>query len=55
MKEFDALADQIGELCQRTHVPGVSIAVVRNGVTAWSGAFGTRRQDSGEPVRTDTI
>ena len=26
-----------------------------NGVTAWSGAFGTRRQDSGEPVRTDTI
>ena len=36
-------------------VPGVSIAVVRNGVVDWTGAFGVRSLASGAPVDSNTV
>jgi CubicO group peptidase (beta-lactamase class C family) len=50
-----ALEAQIPELMARAHVPGVSVALVRDGQLAWSGAFGVKHRDSGERITTDTI
>jgi CubicO group peptidase (beta-lactamase class C family) len=44
------LAEQMAEL----HVPGVSIAVVHNGVIEWAPGFGVQ-QVSGRPVTADTL
>jgi CubicO group peptidase (beta-lactamase class C family) len=44
------LADRMAEL----HVPGVSIAVVHNGVIDWARGFGFQ-QLGGKPVSTDTL
>src|SRR5579862_6638052 len=44
------LADRMADL----HVPGVSIAVVHNGVIDWARGFGVQ-QLGGKPVSTDTL
>lgn len=44
------LAERMAEL----HVPGVSIAVVHNGVIEWAQGFGVQRA-GGPPVATDTL
>jgi CubicO group peptidase (beta-lactamase class C family) len=44
------LADEM----QRLHVPGVSIAVIRNGQIAWAKGYGVAAKD-GQPVTPDTL
>src|ERR1700722_13425008 len=44
------LAERMTEL----HVPGVSIAVIHNGVIEWAQGFGVQ-QAGGKPVSTDTL
>jgi CubicO group peptidase (beta-lactamase class C family) len=36
-------------------LPGLSVAVVRDGRVAWTGAFGTRDADTGAPVTDQTV
>ena len=49
------LTERIPELMARAHIPGVSVRWVEDGQLAWSGAFGRRLRDSGEPVDADTV
>jgi len=50
---LDAAAVQ--ELMAQFHVPGVSIAVVRDFKIEWAKAYGTADADTGAPVTTDTM
>jgi CubicO group peptidase (beta-lactamase class C family) len=45
----------IPELMKKAGVPGLSIAVIRDGEILWSGAFGIKSTKTGEPVTEDTI
>lgn len=49
------LQAEIPKLMQAAEVPGLSIAVIRDGRLFWSGAFGVRSVASGEPVGKDTV
>ncbi len=42
-------------LMEKGNVPGLSIAVLRDGTLAWSGAFGVRSTETGEPVDAQTV
>jgi CubicO group peptidase (beta-lactamase class C family) len=46
---------EVPELMRAGDVPGLSIAVVRDGQLFWSGAFGVRDVTTGAPVQKDTI
>src|SRR5690349_3488789 len=37
------------------HVPGVSIAVIRNGKVAWAKGYGVRQAGSAAPINADTV
>jgi CubicO group peptidase (beta-lactamase class C family) len=52
---FEELARRIPELLRTGDVPGLQIAVVRDGRIAWKRAFGVRDAASGAPVSDDTI
>ena len=52
-KGWDALSLQ--ELMQRFHVPGVSIAVIRDGKIEWAKAYGVADVETGQPVDTGTV
>ncbi|HWZ29696.1 MAG TPA: serine hydrolase domain-containing protein [Bryobacteraceae bacterium] len=43
------------ELMQRFHVPGVSIAVIRDSKIHWAKAYGIADVESGRPVETTTL
>jgi CubicO group peptidase (beta-lactamase class C family) len=45
----------VPELMKKADVPGLSIAVIRDGKIIWSGAFGIKNTKTGEPVTEDTI
>jgi CubicO group peptidase (beta-lactamase class C family) len=49
------LETEVPKLMQAGDVPGLSIAVIRDGRLFWSGAFGVRSAASGAPVRKDTV
>ena len=49
------LTDNVPGLMQRFRVPGVSIAIVRDGHVAWSRGFGVRDVRDRAPVTIDTI
>jgi CubicO group peptidase (beta-lactamase class C family) len=49
------LETEIPKLMQAGDVPGLSIAVIRDGRLFWSGTFGVRSAGSDEPVRKDTV
>ena len=38
----------IPDLMAKGHVPGLSIAVIREGKIAWTGAFGVKNTETGE-------
>ncbi|HWN93506.1 MAG TPA: serine hydrolase domain-containing protein, partial [Methylomirabilota bacterium] len=40
---------------QESHVPGLSIAVIKDARIAWRGAFGVKDVESREPVDRDTM
>ncbi|MCH8963181.1 MAG: beta-lactamase family protein, partial [Bacteroidetes bacterium] len=50
-----ALEDEMPRLLEQGNVPGLSIAVIRNGELFWSGAFGVKSLETKEPVDTQTI
>jgi CubicO group peptidase (beta-lactamase class C family) len=50
-----ALAKDIPALMEKAGVPGLSIAVIRDGKTAWTGNFGVRNADTKKPVASDTM
>jgi CubicO group peptidase (beta-lactamase class C family) len=53
---LDAILDEeIPKLMDVAEVPGLSIAVIRDGVIFYAGAFGVRSTETGEPIDTDTI
>lgn len=45
----------IPDLMARGMVPGLSIAVIRDGSVAWQKPFGVKNLDTGEPVTDDTV
>ena len=47
--------EKLPELVEAAEVTGLSIAVVRDGEPIWTGAYGLRNAESGEPVREDTL
>jgi CubicO group peptidase (beta-lactamase class C family) len=49
------LATDIPVLMQKAGVPGLSIAVIRNGKTVWTEAFGIRNEETKKPVAHDTM
>ena len=52
---LEALEARIPGLLDSAGVPGLSIAVIEDGRLAWSGAFGVRNVESGEPVGSETM
>jgi CubicO group peptidase (beta-lactamase class C family) len=42
-------------LLREGHVPGLQVALIRDGRVVWSGAFGVANADSGTPVTSETI
>lgn len=50
-----ALERLIREGMEKRDVPGVSIALIRDGRLFWTGGFGVRDRSSGAPVDADTV
>jgi CubicO group peptidase (beta-lactamase class C family) len=50
-----ALAKDIPALMEKAGVPGLSVAVIRDGKPAWRGNFGVRNADTRKPVASDTM
>jgi CubicO group peptidase (beta-lactamase class C family) len=49
------LEADIPSLLQQADVPGLSIALIRNGKLVWSGAFGVSNADTKKPVDVNTV
>jgi CubicO group peptidase (beta-lactamase class C family) len=49
------LEQEIPRVMTEAHVPGLQIAVVRDGKIVWHGSFGVKNAESGEPVTDETI
>lgn len=49
------LPDLAKELLARTHIPGLAIAVVRDGKTVYAAGFGVRRVGTTDAVNADTV
>ena len=49
------LQTDIPPLLQQADVPGLSIALIRNGKLVWSGAFGVSNADTKKPVDANTV
>jgi hypothetical protein len=45
----------IPELMRKANVPGLSLAVIRDGQLLWTGAFGIKSTKTNEPASEDTI
>src|SRR5262245_37449109 len=45
----------VQEMLARTHVPGVSIAVIKDFKIDWAKGYGVADVDTGAPVTTDTM
>ena len=52
---ISVLKEKIPDLMEKARVPGLSIAVIRDGKIAWTGAFGVRSTESGEKVDENTM
>jgi CubicO group peptidase (beta-lactamase class C family) len=51
----DALDDEVPRLMKRFGVPGVAIAIIRDGEPAWSGAYGLADRETDVPMTVDTV
>ncbi len=51
----DTLAAPVKTWLREALVPGISIAIIEDGRIAWTGAFGTRNADTGDPVTGATV
>ncbi|MFT3822562.1 MAG: serine hydrolase [Chitinophagaceae bacterium] len=54
-KIITRLKNDIPSLLQKSDVPGLSIALIRNGELVWAGAFGTANADTKKPVTVNTV
>ncbi len=54
-QEVPALEADLPRLLEAGNIPGLSIAVIRNGTLSWSGAFGVKSLETNAPVDTQTI
>jgi CubicO group peptidase (beta-lactamase class C family) len=54
-QDFTALDQTVRKELARTHVPGVSIAIVRGNQMVYSKGFGTANIETGEAVRPDML
>lgn len=52
---IDAIAPQVRELMASTGIPGVAVAVVHDGTTAYSEGFGIADMSTGAAVDADTV
>ena len=50
-----ALGDEIPRLMEAAIVPGLTVAVIRDGEIVWARGFGVRNVETGEPVDEETI
>ena len=50
-----SLEKQIPALMDAAGIPGMSIAIIRDGEVVWSHGFGTKNVKTGEPVKDDTV
>lgn len=55
MQRIPALEDFISEKMSRTHLPGLSIAIVKNGEVVYSRGFGFRDLEHGSRATPDTL
>jgi CubicO group peptidase (beta-lactamase class C family) len=51
----DNLKEGVPKLMNEATVPGLAIALIRDGSLVWSQAFGIRNRDTQEPVTRDTL
>ena len=51
----ETLKAEIPKLMEAADIPGLSMAVIREGEIYWSGAFGVRSRETNEPVDETTI
>jgi CubicO group peptidase (beta-lactamase class C family)/Tfp pilus assembly protein PilF len=51
----EGLKEEISKLMDQALIPGLSIAVIRNGDIHWQAAFGKKSSTTGEPVKADTV
>jgi CubicO group peptidase (beta-lactamase class C family) len=49
------LEEEIPRLMEMAEVPGLSMAVIQGGEIFWTGAFGVRNAETGDPLDTETI
>jgi CubicO group peptidase (beta-lactamase class C family) len=49
------LENEVPDLMKQGGVPGMSIALIRDGKTIWLQGFGVKDKKTREPVRTDTV
>jgi CubicO group peptidase (beta-lactamase class C family) len=49
------LESEVPGLMKQGGVPGMSIALIRDGKTVWLRGFGVKDKKTGEPVETDTV
>jgi CubicO group peptidase (beta-lactamase class C family) len=49
------LQNEVPALMKQGGVPGMSIALIRDGKTVWLQGFGVKNKKTREPVRTDTV
>lgn len=54
-KQLADLERQIPQLMRKAMIPGISIAIVKDGEIFWSRGFGLKNMHSKEPVSTDTV
>src|SRR5690349_10781262 len=52
---IDKLEKDIPQLLEKSDVPGLGIALIRNGELVWTGAFGTANADTKKPVTSTTV
>ncbi len=56
IEQFSAhLNERIPQLMDHYDIPGVCIAVVKNGTLKWSNAYGYADRDNGRPLTTETV
>jgi CubicO group peptidase (beta-lactamase class C family) len=49
------LQKDIPELMKKADIPGMSVAMIRDGKLAWSGVFGVANADTKKPVTSETL
>src|SRR5262245_61742447 len=54
-EKLDTLQQHIVEGMKATNVPGLSIAIIKNGKVAWRKGFGVKDRETNKPVTNDTM